>query len=108
MRTLSLFEADRLTLDDSLAMTADSLNAHGEAYDHWAVAYSGGKDSTALVAAVTYLIDAGKVAPPKSLHFLYADTRQELPPLERAARRILDGLRAKGYDTQVVLYKLDA
>ena len=26
MRTLSLFEADRLTLDDSLAMTADSIN----------------------------------------------------------------------------------
>ena len=79
MRTLSLFEADRLTLDDSLAMTADSLNAYGSAYDHWAVAYSGGKDSTALVAAVTHLIDTGKVAPPKSLHFLYADTRQGVP-----------------------------
>ena len=53
MRNLSLFEADRLTMDDSLAMTADSLNAYGGAYDHWAIAYSGGKDSTALVAAVT-------------------------------------------------------
>lgn len=107
MRTLSLFEADRLTLDDSLAMTADSLNAYGSAYDHWAVAYSGGKDSTALVAAVTHLIDTGKVAPPKSLHFLYADTRQELPPLERAARNILRDLQAAGYNTQVVLPALD-
>ncbi len=44
MRNLSLFEADRLTMDDSLAMTADSLNAYGGAYDHWAIAYSGGKD----------------------------------------------------------------
>ena len=41
MRTLSLFEADRLTMDDSLTMTADSLNAYGGAYKHWALAYSG-------------------------------------------------------------------
>lgn len=107
MRTLSLFETDRLTLDDSLAMTADSINAYGSAYDHWAVAYSGGKDSTALVAAVTHLIDTGKVAPPKSLHFLYADTRQELPPLQQAALRILDDLSGRGYRTQVVLPQLD-
>lgn len=107
MRTLSLFEADRLTLDDSLAMTADSINAYGSAYDHWAVAYSGGKDSTALVAAVTYLIESGRVTPPKSLTILYADTRQELPPLQRAALRILNSLEGRGCQTQVVLPQLD-
>jgi len=107
MRTLSLFEADRLTMDDSLAMTADSLNAYGSAYDHWAIAYSGGKDSTALVAAVTYLIESGRVAPPNSLTVLYADTRQELPPLQRAALRILSSLEERGYRTQVVLPQLD-
>lgn len=107
MRNLSLFEADRLTMDDSLAMTADSLNAYGGAYDHWAIAYSGGKDSTALVAAVTHLIDSGRVAPPKSLTTLYADTRQELPPLQRAALRILNSLEGRGYRTQVVLPQMD-
>lgn len=107
MRTLSLFEADRLTMEDSLAMTADSLNAYGSAYDHWAIAYSGGKDSTALVAAVTYLIESGRVAPPNSLTVLYADTRQELPPLQRAALRILSSLEERGYRTQVVLPQLD-
>lgn len=107
MRNLSLFEADRLTLDNSLAVTADSLNAYGGAYRHWAIAYSGGKDSTALVAAVTHLLDAGKVAPPESLTVLYCDTRQELPPLQRAALRILEDLSERGVRTQVVLPQLD-
>jgi DNA sulfur modification protein DndC len=107
MRNLSLFEADRLTLDDSLAMTADSLNAYGGAYKHWALAYSGGKDSTALVAAVTHLIDTDRVAPPESLTILYCDTRQELPPLQRAAMRILNSLEGRGYRTGVAMPEMD-
>ncbi len=107
MRNLSLFEADRLTMEDSLTMTADSLNAYGGSYRHWALAYSGGKDSTALVAAVTHLIDAGRVAPPESLTILYCDTRQELPPLQRAALRILNSLEERGYRTGVVMPEMD-
>lgn len=107
MRNLSLFEADRLTMEDSLTMTADSLNAYGGSYRHWALAYSGGKDSTALVAAVTHLIDAGRVAPPESLTILYCDTRQELPPLQRAAMRILNSLEGRGYRTGVVMPEMD-
>lgn len=107
MRNLSLFEADRLTLEDSLTMTVDSLNAYGGGYKHWALAYSGGKDSTALVAAITHLIDTDRVTAPESMTILYADTRQELPPLQRAALRILNSLEGRGYSTQVVLPKLD-
>lgn len=107
MRNVSLFESDRLTLEDSLAMTADSLNAYGANYRHWALAYSGGKDSTALVAAVMHLIDSGRIAAPESLTVLYADTRQELPPLQSAAMRILDTVRQQGHAAKVVLPAMD-
>lgn len=106
-RELSLFEGDRLTLEDSLEMSVASLQEYGRRYRHWAVAYSGGKDSTATVAFVLWALRAGKVEPPASLHVLFADTRQELPPLQRAAMRILDMVRAEGYTAEVVLPKME-
>lgn len=50
MRNISLFESERLTLEDSLSMTADSLNAYSNNYRHWASGYSVGRVSTATVA----------------------------------------------------------
>jgi len=38
---------------------------------------------------------------------LYADTRQELPPLHNAAMGVLNALEKKGFDTRVVLPELD-
>jgi DNA sulfur modification protein DndC len=84
-RALSLFEADRLTLEDSLELTAASLNEYGATRRHWVVAYSGGKDSSATVTVVIRLIEEGRVTRPESLTVLYADTRMELPPLQTAA-----------------------
>jgi DNA sulfur modification protein DndC len=52
MRTESLFERSRLTLEQSIELTAQSLRAYAERYAHWAIAYSGGKDSSALVSVV--------------------------------------------------------
>lgn len=106
-RNLSLFESERLTLVDSLELTAASLRAYGERYRHWAVAYSGGKDSSATVTVVMALIDRGEVPAPESLTVLYADTRLELPPLQEAAFGILDELEKRGVRTQVVLPPLD-
>ena len=63
----TLWEGERKTLQDSLELTAQSLNAYGANYDHWAIAFSGGKDSSATVAAVVYLIEQGKVKSPKTL-----------------------------------------
>ena len=82
MRNLSLWESDRLTLSDSLAMTSASLAAYGERYRHWAIAFSGGKDSSTAVTVVAHLLAAGDVPRPESLTVLYADTRMELPPLQ--------------------------
>jgi len=107
MRNLSLFEADRLTLDGALDLSVASLRAYGERYRHWAVAYSGGKDSTAALAFVLWAIRGGEVAAPESLTVLYADTRMELPPLQQAALRILDSVRDMGYNAEVVWPKMD-
>ena len=53
------------------------------------------------------LIDQGLVPRPASITVLYADTRQELPPLHNAALGVLRALEARGFDTRVVLPQLD-
>lgn len=107
MRNLSLFEADRLTLEDSIALSLASLAEYGRRYRHWAVAYSGGKDSSAVVAFVSWAISTGQVEAPESLTVLYADTRMELPPLQQGALGLLFALEQKGIKTQVVLPAMD-
>lgn len=103
----SMFDGQRLTLDDSLDLTRQSLLAYGQEYHHWAIAYSGGKDSTATVATVVHLIETQQIPRPASLTVLYADTRQEIPPLHFGAMQMLDTLRGRGIDARVVLPKLD-
>lgn len=106
-RQLSLFEGQRLHLQDSIDLSLVSLAEYGQRYDHWSVAYSGGKDSSATATFVAWAIKSGRVAPPKSLTVLYADTRQELPPLQKTAVELLATLRADGFNAQVVLPPLD-
>lgn len=104
---LSAFGDERLSISDSLRLTADSLNTYGAGYAHWALAYSGGKDSSTALTAVVHLIRSGAVTPPKSLTILYADTRMELPPLHRGALEMLSILDHQGYSTRVVLPEMD-
>jgi DNA sulfur modification protein DndC len=103
----SFFEDMRLTLDDSIALSVTSLTEYGRRYRHWAIAYSGGKDSTATVTFVVWAIRAGLVPAPASLTVLYADTRMELPPLQQSAVQLLATLSAQGISTQVVLPRMD-
>lgn len=103
----SYWESERATLADSIELTRMSLLAHAVEYRHWAIAYSGGKDSSATVAVVLYLLEHNLVPQPESLTVLYADTRQELPPLHFSAMTMLEKLRGKGIDARVVLPKLD-
>ncbi len=103
----SLFENMRLTLDQAKEISLDSIRAYGSRYKHWAVAYSGGKDSTATTSFLAWAIKTGQVPAPESLSILYADTRQELPPLQRAAMRFLDALQDQGFKTRVVLPAVD-
>jgi DNA sulfur modification protein DndC len=107
MRAQSLFEETRLTLPGALELTRRSLQAYGEQYRHWAIAYSGGKDSSATATVVAHLIESGEVPRPDTLTVLYADTRMELPPLQIAAMGVLAALEKRGITTQVVLPSLD-
>lgn len=103
----TLFDGARMDIRQAIDLTAASLEAHGSAYGHWAVAYSGGKDSTAVLTVVWHLIRTGRVKAPARLTVSYADTRMELPPLAAAARTILDLLRSQGVEVHVVLPPLD-
>ncbi len=108
--------AARSQMTDSIRLTLESLGVYGAAHDHWAVAFSGGKDSTGLVTFVVWAILAGKVVAPKRLTILYADTRLELLPLWLSARSVLEeaedkreALAAAGcaLDVRVVAAPLD-
>ena len=106
-RAPSFFDAERLTLPDALDLTAETLASYLPNYRHVAIAYSGGKDSSATLTAVVRLIDAGRIPKPESLTVLYADTRLELPPLQIAAFGVLDALAARGINTEIVLPAMD-
>jgi len=59
------------------------------------------------VTLVAWAIRAGRIPAPESLTVMYADTRMELPPLQRTAMQLLAGLKRDGFETQVVLPEMD-
>jgi DNA sulfur modification protein DndC len=108
----TLFDGERQTMSEAIEQTIQSLCAYGQLYAHWAIAYSGGKDSSATLTLVIQLILTGKIPKPKSLTVLYADTRMELPPLQNSAMQMLEKLNklsVPGMEirTQVVLPKME-
>lgn len=107
MKQATLFDGMRMTLEDSIEMTADSLTAYAAQYRHWAIAYSGGKDSSALLTVVLHLIQSRRIHAPQSLTVLYSDTRQEIPPLHIGAMSTLRRVRDMGYAARVVQPELD-
>ncbi|MDP3579106.1 phosphoadenosine phosphosulfate reductase family protein [Methyloversatilis sp.] len=108
IRDLHLFEGGaRLQMNESIELTMQSLQAYGPAHEHWVVAWSGGKDSTATLTLIVWLINTGKIRAPKRLTVLYADTRQELPPLAIAAEAIMDELAERDIECRIVRAPLD-
>ncbi|MGL5926224.1 phosphoadenosine phosphosulfate reductase domain-containing protein [Chroococcidiopsis sp.] len=107
MRQASLFEQDRLTLQGSIELTKQSLLSYGKQYKHWAIAFSGGKDSTALVTVVAHLIETKQIPRPHSLTAIYADTRMELPPLHASAMGVLEEIAKRGFNAKIAIAPLD-
>ncbi len=99
--------AQRLQMTESIELTIQSLQAYGADHPHWGIAWSGGKDSSATLTLICWLIDTKKIAAPKTLTVFYADTRQELPPLAIAAAQIMDELRERGIGIEVVRAPMD-
>lgn len=109
MNQIDIFAAGarRMQMTDSIELTIQSLQAYGADHEHWGIAWSGGKDSSATLTLVMYLIDAGKIPRPRTLTVFYADTRQELLPLAASAQQIMDELRERGVEVEVVTAPLD-
>lgn len=106
-RQATLFDSERMTLGESVDLTLASLREYGQRYDHWAIAYSGGKDSSVVVSLVCSAIRAGLIERPKRLTVLYSDTRMELPPLAAAAHAMLAELSTLDIETRVVMAPMD-
>lgn len=96
-----------MSVAEAINLTAESLRTYGERYRHWFVAYSGGKDSTATLTLLVWLIEQGIVPAPESLTVQYSDTRMELTPLQVTAFEIIEELRRRGINANVVLPELD-
>jgi len=93
----------RMVHEDAVEMTLASLRAYWDRHEHVAVAYSGGKDSTATLTLLIHLIDAGELPQPQRLYVLYADTRQELPPIQAAAEMIMAKLAQRNWIEVIVV-----
>lgn len=107
-RAIDLFAGGRrLQMNESIELTIQSMQAWGPEHEHWGMAWSGGKDSSATMTLIVYLIDAGLIRAPRSLTVFYADTRMELTPLAIAAMQIMDELRDRGIEVQVVRAPMD-
>jgi DNA sulfur modification protein DndC len=99
----TLFDGVRLSMEEAISQTAKSLNTYFDLFDHVAIAFSGGKDSSAVLTLVLHLIETGRVERPKKISVYYADTRQELPPLHFSAMNLLAKAREYGCETNIVL-----
>lgn len=97
----------RMQMTESIGLTIASLEAYGPTHRHWCVAWSGGKDSTALLTLVVYLILAKKIRAPLTLTVLYADTRLEILPLWVAAARIRQELEEVSVELAILGCMLD-
>jgi DNA sulfur modification protein DndC len=103
----SLFEGERSSLQGAIDYTALSITVYAEKYNHWSISFSGGKDSSATLAVVLHLIEAGLVKKPETLTVIYADTGLELLPLNHTAMNILAEVKRRGYKTMIVRPELD-
>ena len=103
----NLWGIERMTLEESIERTIEDIQSYGPRYKHWAIAYSGGKDSSATVTLIAYLLATKQITPPETLTVLYADTRMELSPLHASAMSLLKELETCGMKTQIVLPELD-
>ncbi|AMK18737.1 phosphoadenosine phosphosulfate reductase domain-containing protein [Sphingobium sp. MI1205] len=100
----NLFAAGaRMVSEEAIELTLQSLRAYWDKHEHVAIAWSGGKDSTATLTLLVHLIEAGELPRPAKLYVFYADTRQELPPIQIAAEQVIALLRLRHWIEVIVV-----
>lgn len=109
MKAIDIFSgiSERISMREAIELTIQSMQAYGADHDHWGFAWSGGKDSSATLTMIMWLLDSGQVSRPKKISIFYADTRMELPPLSIAAYQIIYELRERGLEVNIVMAPLD-
>ena len=104
---INIFGTEPITVAKSIDLTIESLKTYGSLHDHWAMAWSWGKDSTTLVTLVVQLINTGQIPAPKSLTIFAADTRMELIPLWISSQVITKQLEERGINVKIVTAPID-
>jgi DNA sulfur modification protein DndC len=98
----NLFSEKRIGIDESIQILIDTMNNYGPLHDHWCIAWSGGKDSTCLLTLIVYLLETEQIKKPKTLSVYYADTRQELTPIQISSELIIEKLKSLSIDVKIV------
>lgn len=109
-KQLGLFDSSIMPRTEAYEITKQNMQMplSTGVYSKIAIAYSGGKDSTAVVTAIAHMIQGGDLPiSPKDVHILFADTRLELPPLHINAMVILRFLSDRGFNTKIVQAEID-
>jgi DNA sulfur modification protein DndC len=104
---LNLFGIGKMSVDEAIGLTIASLTEYANRHRHWAIAWSGGKDSTTIATLTLQLISTGQIPKPESLTVFFADTRMELTPLWISAQVLMGQMRERGVTVQVVMAPLD-
>lgn len=86
---MNLFGIEKISIGECQKLTIQALNTHAYHHRHWVIAWSGGKDSSATMTLILYLILSGQIQQPETLTVMYADTRMELPPLSISAQAMI-------------------
>ena len=60
----TLFDDARMTLDEAKELSIASLITYSEKYEHWAIAFSGGKDSLVMLKCAEKAFGAGRIPYP--------------------------------------------
>lgn len=93
----------RMLHEEAVDLTLASLRAYTGRHQHVAMAWSWGKDSTAMLTLYIHFVDAGLLPQPERLYVFVADTRQELPPLQASGEAIIEKLRQRNWIEVVVV-----
>lgn len=93
----------RMLHEEAVELTLASLRAYWDRHEHVAVAWSGGKDSTATLTLLIHLIEAGELPRPARLYVLYADTRMEMRPIELSAQLIIAKLQERDWIEVIIV-----